>query len=118
MLETLIQIGMNSKQAKIYLACLEIGEATIIDIARKTDIKRTTVYENIEQMEKSGFIKTTFQGKRRKFFAIGPEKLKDLLKKREDILEQAMPQLLAMTNTSSIKPKIWTYQGKEMILKA
>lgn len=118
MLETLTQIGMNPRHAKIYLACLELGEATIIDIARKTGIKRTTVYENMDQMEREGFIRVIPQGKRRKFSAIGPEELKGLLKKREDLLEQVMPQLLAMTNTSSIKPKIWTYQGKDMILKA
>ncbi|MCK9378747.1 MAG: hypothetical protein M0P97_01210 [Candidatus Moranbacteria bacterium] len=118
MLETLQKIGMESKHAKIYVACLEIGNASIIEISRKTGIKRTTVYENIEQMVRDGFLKETFQGKRKKIVALNPQELKDLLKKQESLLDQIMPQLLAAGNANSIKPKIWTYQGKEGILSA
>jgi sugar-specific transcriptional regulator TrmB len=118
MQEIITQIGMDDKHAKIYLACLELGEATIIDIARKTGIKRTTVYENIEQMMRDGFILANSETKRRHFLALDPKELLQILKQREKMLSQIMPQLLAMTSVTSVKPKITTYQGKEGMLVA
>lgn len=118
MQETLQKIGLEPKKAKIYLACLEIGQASIIEISRKTGIKRTTVYENIENMAQEGFVRVISQGKKRRFSAINPRELKDLIQKREEMLEQIMPQLLAMGSVSAVKPKIWTYQGKEGMFSA
>lgn len=118
MQEILEKIGMESKHAKIYLVCLEIGQASIIEISQKTGIKRTTVYENIGEMVREGFIKEIFQGKRRRFVALEPHDLKELLRKRENLLNQIMPQLLAMGSVSAVKPKIWTYQGKEGMFSA
>ncbi|TSD01390.1 MAG: Transcriptional regulator, TrmB [Parcubacteria group bacterium Athens0714_25] len=67
-------------------------------------------------MTQEGFIQETFQGKKRKFVALEPRELKELLRKRENLLNQIMPQLLAMGNASTVKPKIWTQQGKEGML--
>ncbi len=118
MLDVLKQIGIEEKHAKIYLACLELGKTSIIEVARKTGIKRTTVYENIDEMIHAGYIKTTSQGKRKMFVALDPQELKKLFKKREEILEQLMPQLMSINNVNEIKPKVWFYQDREGILKA
>ncbi|HAT74730.1 MAG TPA: hypothetical protein DCS28_01655 [Candidatus Moranbacteria bacterium] len=118
MLNTLRQIGLEDKQAKIYLACLELGKTTIIEIARKAGIKRTTVYENIDEMINAGYVKITTKGKRKMFVALNPQELKSLMRKREEILEQVMPQLMSINNVSETKPKVWFYEGKDGILKA
>ncbi|MFA5961550.1 MAG: helix-turn-helix domain-containing protein [Parcubacteria group bacterium] len=118
MLETLKKIGMEEKQAKLYLACLSLGATTIIEIARKTGIKRTTVYENLDEMVRAGYVKVMKKEKRKRYLALEPKELKDLIRRKEALLEQIMPQLTAMNNVSSIKPKVWFYEGKEGILEA
>lgn len=118
MLKTFEKIGLKERQAKIYLACLELGETTVIEIARKTGIKRTTVYENLNEMIGDGYIETTAKGKRKNFIALSPKKLKGLFKKREEMLEQVLPQLMSMSNVENDRPKIWFYQGKEKIMEA
>ena len=118
MLETLKKIGLEDKKAKIYLACLELGETTIINIARKTGIKRTTVYENIDEMVSMGFIRISNKGKRKYYIAINPHDLKELIRKKELLIDQILPDLLSINNVSEIKPKVWFYQGKERILEA
>lgn len=116
--ETLQQIGLNDKEAKIYLACLELGKTGIKDIARKSNIKRTTVYEIIDGMINAGFIKITQKGKRKQFVAIEPQEIKGLIRKKEALLNHILPQLSAMSNVSDVKPKVWFYQGKDGILQA
>jgi len=118
LLETLKQIGLHEKEAKIYLACLELGETGIKDVARKSNIKRTTIYEIIDEMINAGYLKTTFKGKRKRYVAIEPQELKILIRKKETLLNHILPQLSAMSNVSDMKPRVWFYQGKDGILQA
>jgi len=48
--ETLLQMGLNEKEAKVYLACLELGGATIAEIAEKSGVKRTSIYNFLEEL--------------------------------------------------------------------
>jgi len=109
---TLKQVGLNEKQAKIYLAALELGETTIKEIAKKAEIKRTTIYDLLFEMLESGLIRQTIKGAKKKFIAASPEELQLLVQKREALLSQIMPALNSMNNVSKIKPKIRFYEGK------
>ncbi|MDA3815679.1 MAG: hypothetical protein PF549_04940 [Patescibacteria group bacterium] len=117
MLETLKKIGLKKRQARIYLACLELGKTTITEITRKTGIKRTTVYENINEMVSGGYLRMVVEGKQKRIVALSPKELKGLIKKREELLDQVMPQLMSMSNVENDRPKIWFYQGAENIMK-
>jgi sugar-specific transcriptional regulator TrmB len=112
-LPTLQQIGLNEKQAKIYLASLELGETTIKEIAKKAEIKRTTIYDFIDEMTNLGYIKLTADGKRKKYLAASPDELQIIVKKREALLGQILPMLNSISNVSGAKPKIWFYNGVE-----
>ena len=42
-IEALVSLGINEKQAKVYLALIELGEATVQEIAKSAELNRTTV---------------------------------------------------------------------------
>ncbi|MEI6587655.1 MAG: helix-turn-helix domain-containing protein [Candidatus Moraniibacteriota bacterium] len=113
LLSTLKQIGLNDKQAKIYLAALELGETTIKEIAKKAEIKRTTIYDLVDEMLESGLLRQTVRGVRKKFIAASPEELQLLVQKREALLSQIMPALNSMSNVSNVKPKIRFHEGRD-----
>ncbi len=115
---TLEKIGLTKKQAKIYLACLKLGETSIKDMAKKSGIKRTTIYDLIDGMIDAGYIKITTKGKKKKFLAVDPKKLLEIIKKREKLLNQIMPELNAVSNVNNLKPKIWFFEGTEALKKA
>lgn len=115
LLSVLQQIGLSEKQARIYLASLELGETTIKELAKKSEIKRTTIYDFIDEMVNLGYIKLTAKGKKKKYLAINPEELQLIIKKRETLLAQVMPLLNSMSNVSGAKPKIWFYEGVEAL---
>lgn len=110
-ISTLKQIGLEEKQAKIYLACLELGETAIKDIAKKSGVKRTSIYDVIDEMIDSGLIKVTTKQKKKRFVSSEPEELQTIIKKREALLNQIMPQLSLINNSGSLKPKVWFYEG-------
>lgn len=113
--ELLSQLGLQYKEDDIYLACLELGMASVQEIAIKSGVKRTTVYDVLANLGKKGLIGQTIKGKKRLFYAEEPEKLLKLLDEKKARLEEAMPLLKSFYNTAGDKPKIRYYDGKEGI---
>ncbi|MCK9379208.1 MAG: MarR family transcriptional regulator [Candidatus Moranbacteria bacterium] len=106
-------IGLEEKEAKIYLAALELGSTNIQDLAEKADIKRSTVYEILKKLEPMGLITESIKGKRKTYIASGPEKLKKNIKEKEQLLNHILPELKSLNNTGNIKPKITYYEGRD-----
>jgi len=113
--EQLQALGLNQKEAKIYLASLELGLTTIQNIAKKAQIKRSTVYEIMEDLIRQNLITVIPKGKKRFFLAAEPAKLAELISQKQKILNKMMPELEALSKVSPIKPKIRFYEGEEGI---
>lgn len=107
------QIGLEEKEASIYLASLELGPSTIQDLTRKSGINRTTVYQALKNLQSQGLISHTMHAKRKLIIASEPNNLKQNLRSRELLLNTAMPELISLSNINPIKPKIRFYEGKE-----
>ena len=102
---------MEEKEAKVYTAVLELGEATIAQITAKSGVKRSTVYEMLESLKKMGLVSQTQRKKRPIFLAENPHKLIERLEERKKKLEQSMPELLSVMNLLDKKPKIRYFEG-------
>jgi len=113
--EQLQTLGLNEKEAKVYLASLELGLTTIQNIAKKAHVKRSTVYEIIEDLITQNLITVIPKGKKRFFLAAEPAKLAELIAKKQEVLNKMMPELEALSKVSPIKPKIRFYEGEEGI---
>jgi len=106
-------IGLNDKEASIYLACLELGPTNIQNIADKADIKRSTVYEILESLKEKSLMHVTTKGKRKQYIASQPENLLATIKEKEKILKDILPQLKSINNVGFAKPKITFYEGRD-----
>jgi sugar-specific transcriptional regulator TrmB len=114
-IDLLQQLGLNEKEAKVYLAALEFGPTTIIDLAVKSGVKRTTIHEFIEPMIQQGFIIATFSGKRKLYQAAPPESLKQILEKQTQAIKKLLPDLKFLASKAPQAPKIRYYEGVEGI---
>jgi sugar-specific transcriptional regulator TrmB len=110
-IQKLIDCGLEEKEAKVYAAVLELGEATIAQITAKSAVKRSTVYEMLESLKKMGLVSQTQRKKRPIFLAENPQKLIERLEERKKKLEQSMPELLSVMNLLDKKPKIRYFEG-------
>ena len=106
-------IGLEEKEAKVYLAALELGPTNIQDLAEKSGIKRSTVYEMIKKLEPAGLITESIRGKRKIYIASEPKELKKSIREKEQLLNQILPELMSLNNASSTKPKITYYEGRD-----
>ncbi len=102
---------LKSKEAQLYLALLELGEASAPQIAAKAGIQRTNFYDLIPKLVTLGLAKQTTRGKKQLFSALDPEEFVKLEERRLEQLKQALPELKAITNTAVEKPRIFFYEG-------
>lgn len=107
------QFGLEEKEAKVYLAALELGPTTIQNLTQKSAIKRSTVYEMVKKLEKSGLISESIKGKRKVYIASEPEKLKRSISEKEKLLKEILPELKSLSNVGFVKPKITYYEGRD-----
>ncbi len=110
-IQKLINAGLEEKEAAVYAAILELGEATIAKITKKAAIKRSTVYDVLESLKKKGLISQTNRGKRPIFLAENPKKLVDALDEKKRQLEETMPEILSLMNLLDKKPRIRYFEG-------
>ncbi|MEI6499052.1 MAG: helix-turn-helix domain-containing protein [bacterium] len=108
-------IGLTEKEAKTYLAILELGSSTIKPIADRAGIKRTSVYNFIDDLVKQGLIAQSILNGRTHYQALSPEKLVELQKERTRALQSALPEFLSVFNDKISKPKISYFEGADQI---
>lgn len=109
------ELGLEEKEAKVYLACLELGEANIQRIGKKSDIKRTTVYHALDSLIEKGLSSVVVRKGRKRYTAEDPRKLKNRIDFQKETLDEIMPNLLSLANFMDKKPEIKYYEGESGI---
>ncbi len=113
--KNLEKLGLTSKEAKVYLALLELGEANIQNISKKSKVKRTTVYDVIDSLREKGLVGTTVSRKKVLYFAENPQLILNKIEEKEKIAREIMPELMSIANALEKKPKIRFFEGDEGI---
>lgn len=111
----LTSAGMGTKDATAYLALLELGEASMSELVKKTKLKRTTLYDTLDSLKDKKLVSLSKKGKRVVYIAESPKKL--LEKSNDDrlILEKILPELLSIANNITTKPKVRYFEGTDGI---
>lgn len=109
--KTLGEYGLNVKETKIYLALLELGRGTILELATKTKIKRAGLYYTIQGLIDRGLVTEITIGKKRLWEPLEPEQLLAREDERHRLITQAMPELKALHNLASGEARISYYRG-------
>ncbi len=103
-------IGLSKNEAKVYIALLEIGISTVTNIAKKSGVHRTNVYDVIERLIQKGLISYIIKDDKKYFEVTDPNNLLNVLKQKENKLKNVLPQLLLVKKLSK-KTEVKVYEG-------
>lgn len=113
--ELMQTLGLSEQEIAVYLAALELGEANIQEISRKSGVKRTSIYNFIDTLKERQLLSEIKKGKRKLYSAVSPHHLVDEQKSKVASVERLIPQLLAMQNSGRNKPRVTFHEGVEGI---
>jgi len=111
-------LGLSEKEAKIYLASLELGPETVQNIAKKAGINRPTTYLQIESLKEKGLISEFQRGKKTFYAPESPNRLLSMLGTFEKELDfkrsevgGVLPQLNEIFAGAGERPKVRFFEG-------
>jgi len=116
----LVHLGLSEKEAKVYLAALELGKSPVQKIAQKASVNRATTYVQIQSLTKKGLVSSYAEGKKQYFIAEAPEKLSLLfreqsmaIQRKQEYLDKILPGLKSISNLTKDKPTVRYFEGKD-----
>ena len=118
-------LGLSEKEAKVYLSLLQVDNDSVLDLAEKTKINRTTIYPVLESLSKKGLISEVKVDKKVRFQAEPPERLETYVERQKIVLEEhakrlkdVIPQLKSVQRETGERPVVKIYEGKEGIISS
>lgn len=120
LIKQLEQLGLSEKEAKVYMALLELGEATAQDLAIKSGVNRATTYVALESLVRKTLATSLVKKKKTYFIVETPLQILDLLYKDKEEIEtkigrakKLMPELEMLERLTKERAKVKFYEGKE-----
>ncbi len=113
--KTLEKIGLSDKEAKVYIAALELGKFSVLSLANKTGIKRPTCYLILDELIKRGLISTFPKAKKVIYMAEHPNALLKQIADAYATAKELMPELQSLMTTSHERPELRVYSGQKGI---
>jgi sugar-specific transcriptional regulator TrmB len=115
-------VGFSEKQAKVYVACLELGPSPVQKIAQRAGLVRPTAYVIVDELKGRGLIQEVVMKKKKMFSAVDPENVFALLRKEqtehESKIKKFQSVIAGFRNSqrhTTNYPKIVLYEGYEGI---
>ncbi len=117
------EIGLSEKEAEVYLALLQGDSFSILEIAKKTKINRTTIYPVIKSLSEKGLVSETTTNKKINYQAESPDRLETFIERQKILLEEnskkmvdIIPQLKSIQRETGERPIVKYFEGKEGII--
>jgi hypothetical protein len=116
-------VGLTDKQARVYVAALFLGAATVKRIGEQAEVNRATTYVILDELSAMGLVSETNDKKKTLFVAEPPEAIgrylnyleKDI-KDRKEKLETASKSLEGISRIENVDaPVVRFFQGPEAI---
>ncbi len=114
LIEVLKKIGLNEKEAKVYLACIETGSAPVSEVAKAAGINRVTTYDILDKLKKKALVSHFTKNKVKYFTGTDPDIVLEEFEKRTKDLREAIPQFKRLTGKTN-HPRIRYFEGLEGI---
>ncbi len=123
------ELNFSEKEIAVYLALIELGSAKPLELSKKTDLNRTTVYDLLESLMGKGLVSKYNKGKSAFFNALEPNRLLTYLdrekEEKEKIIErqkkkvnELLPELISLQNIFTTKPKVQFFEGEKGMREA
>jgi len=115
LISSLVDLGLSENESRVYLAGIELGSTTILELSKASGVKRTTIYTVVEALQELNLMQTELNGWKKLFKAQSPENLSQILDRRKHILESLIPKINSLNTTKKDKNELSYWEGLNAI---
>jgi HTH-type transcriptional regulator, sugar sensing transcriptional regulator len=127
--QILLDIGLTDKESGIYTSLLGFDSAMASELAKKTDINRTTSYDTLNSLIKKGLVSKYKKKSHTYFRAMDPGRLlayldheksdyDNTIEKLKKQVEGLLPALISLQQPLSNKPKVQFFESDKGMREA
>lgn len=111
----LLGVGLSSDDIIVYECLLQKGNLSPTELCKYSKLYRPTVYMALENLENKNLVTVIPAGKRKKYTALPPKQLKNLLHAQEDVVTKEIIRLEELQIAPKNLPKVIVLSGKNAL---
>lgn len=109
--EKLIKAGLTNNETKIYVCLLHNSDLSASEVTKKTGIHRRNVYDAISRLLEKGIVNETLVNNKRRFNAVHPDNLMQIVETRKQELQSIIPDLTKLFQAEKTRNFVKIYRG-------
>ena len=117
--QKLVALGLPEKEAKVYVAALEMGRGTVTQISRKAGVNRTNGYNLLDSLATKGLVRISGKEPKEEYVAESPDALVAYLERRHQESSENLsrakefaPELKSIQKAED-RPQVKFYEGTD-----
>ncbi len=111
MIKALQNLGLTEKEARVYLALLQLGQGSAYAVASKAGLKKPTTYVILGELMQKGLALKVPRTRKQLFVAKSPDEFFAAAEERFDAAKSVLPELMAMAQGEKPKVRTFYYEG-------
>ncbi|MEK6932515.1 MAG: helix-turn-helix domain-containing protein [Nanoarchaeota archaeon] len=112
--QELNELGLSSNEIKIYLSLLKSGMLNPTQLAEKTGLHRSYVYDTLERLLEKGIINTVLTNNKKNYQAVDPKVLREIFELKLKQLDKIIPELSSLFESKKEETRIELHKGKKV----
>jgi len=113
LIKSLQELDLSEKEAKTYVALIELGQTNVTRLSTFSKINRITTYHILNSLLEKGLATSTTKDGIQNFVAIKPRRLIEIIKQKEEKIRSIIPELEQKSEIIGKKPSLELYEGKK-----
>jgi sugar-specific transcriptional regulator TrmB len=113
--EVLKDLGLSINESKVFLALVELGHSAVGSISKKCKVHRTNVYDSLRKLESRELVVCSEKDGTKYFDSKNPEELMNFLRKKEEKLQEVLPQFLLDYKLATKKTRAHIFEGVKSV---
>src|SRR3989344_6298179 len=109
------ELGLTDNEIKLYLALLTFGVLNPTQLAEKTGLHRSYIYDTLERLLERGIINTIFVDNKKHYQPVDPKVLRELFELKLRKLDSILPQLSNLFTSTKEETRIELHKGERVL---
>lgn len=110
-IKTLINAGFSRNETLVYIDLIRTGKSTATDIAKRTQIHRSNVYDVMTSLKQKGLVSESTMDDTNYFYPTHPRNILEFHKQEQHEIERIIPEIEKIINISQEERKVTVSRG-------